>query len=561
LGSIGIASTLSAKTLTKALASSRRGILCERYNFTQGDLLKIPNYIAGAWTAGSGEGQTLVDPVTGEVLAKASSEGLDLAHGLAFAREKGSRALQAFTYRQRAELLGKIADVLTVNREAYYEICLKNMGATKGDAAFDVDGAIYTLKQYAKLGQSLDGRMIKDGARAQLSKTGAFQAQHFLKPIEGVAVFINAFNFPAWGLWEKAAPALLSGVAVFVKPATPTALLTQRMVEDVIKAGVLPVGGLSILCGSAGDLLDHVKAHDVISFTGSAATAKKIKSNPNVITNAVRVNIEADSLNSAILGFDAHGSQPFELLVKEVVKEMTQKAGQKCTAIRRILVPRPHATALSEAVAKSLAAIAVGDPRNSEVKCGPLINKAQQQSVLDGIADLKREAKVVFGGEPKFQPLDAEPSVSCFVQPTLLWCEKPMEAKVVHDVEVFGPVATVMPYDSIEQAIEIAGRGQGSLVASVFSDNPEFNEAVTRGIAATHGRVMVVDASVGAQHTGHGNVMPNCLHGGPGRAGGGEELAGLRAMYLYHRRFVVQGPPELLNRLSEHAIDLSALHA
>lgn len=522
--------------------------------------MKIPNYVVGEWKIGSGEGQALVDPVLGGILTHASSEGLDLAQALAFSRDKGTRALQGLTYKQRADLLAKIADVLTANRDAYYAICLKNMGATKGDAGFDVDGAIYTLKQYAKLGQALDGRMIKEGAPASLSKSGAFQGQHFLKPLEGVAVFINAFNFPAWGLWEKAAPALLSGVAVFVKPATPTALLTQRMVEDVVNAGVLPVGALSVLCGSVGDLLEHVVAHDVICFTGSAATAKKIKSNANVIAHAVRVNIEADSLNSAILGPDVPGSQPFELLVKEVVKEIAQKAGQKCTAIRRILVPRVHAKHVSGAIAKALAGIAVGNPRNPEVKCGPLVNKAQQKSVLDGITELKREAKVVHGGDENFEPLDADRSASCFVQPTLLFCEKPLESKSVHEVEVFGPVATLMPYDSTEQAIEIARRGQGSLVTSIFSDDAEFKAAVTLGIAGTHGRLMVVDSSVGAQHTGHGNVMPNCLHGGPGRAGGGEELGGLRALYLYHRRFAVQGPPELLSRLSEQTIDISLLH-
>ena len=522
--------------------------------------MKISSYIVGEWKAGSGEGTPLIDPATGEILALAGSDDLNLGQALTFARQKGTHGLQGFTYKQRADLLSKIADVLVANRDTYYEICLRNMGATKGDAAFDVDGAIYTLKQYGKFGQSLDGRMIKDGAPVPLSKSGAFQGQHFLKPLEGVAVLINAFNFPAWGLWEKAAPALLSGVAVLVKPATPTALLTQRMVEDVVKAGILPGGVLSILCGSAGDLLEHVDAQDVISFTGSAATAKKIKSNANVIAKAVRVNIEADSLNSAILGPDAPGSQPFELLAKEVVKEMTQKAGQKCTAIRRVLVPRSHAKQVSEAIVKALAGIAVGNPRNPEMKCGPLINKAQQKSVLDGIAELKREAKVVYGDDENFQPLDADRSASCFVQPTLLFCEEPLQAKSVHDVEVFGPVATIMPYDSTEQAIDIANRGKGSLVSSIFSDDAEFKAAVTLGIAGAHGRVMVVDSSVGAQHTGHGNVMPNCLHGGPGRAGGGEELAGLRALYLYHRRFVVQGPPELLNKISEQAIDISALH-
>ncbi len=520
----------------------------------------LSNYISGEWKQGKGEGIPLIDPVNGEHLAHASSEGLDLAQALEFSRERGTRSLQELTYKQRAELLSKVAEALTAHRDEYYGICLRNMGATKADSAFDVDGAIYTLKYYAKAGQGLDGQKLKDGALVPLSKNGVFQGQHFLKPLEGLAVLINAFNFPAWGLWEKAAPALLSGIAVFVKPATPTALLAQRMVEDVIKAGILPEGALSIICGSAGDLLDHVTLHDLIAFTGSSATASKIKTHPAVVGHSVRVNIEADSLNSAVLGPDGAGSQPFDLLVKEVVKEMTQKAGQKCTAIRRIFVPRMSVPAVSEALVAALAAIPVGNPRNSAVKCGPLVNKVQQRSVLEGIAQLKRECKVVFGGDEHFQPIDANQKDSCFVQPTLLLCDDPLRSRAVLDVEVFGPVATIVPYDTVEEAIELARRGHGSLVSSIYSDHADFARSVALGLATTHGRIMVVDSSVGAQHTGHGNVMPNCLHGGPGRAGGGEELGGLRALQLYHRRFVVQGPPQLLSNLSENSIAIDTLH-
>ena len=519
------------------------------------------NYISGEWKQGRGEGAPLIDPVNGEHLAYANSDALNLAEALEFSRERGSRVLQRLTYQHRAELLAKIAEVLSGHRDEYYEICLRNMGATKGDAAFDVDGAIYTLKHYAKAGQNLTGEMIKDGSPVPLSKTGVFQGQHFLKPLEGTAILINAFNFPAWGLWEKAAPALLSGVAVVVKPATPTAWLAQRMIDDVIKAGILPDGALSVICGSPGDLLDHVTAHDMIAFTGSAATAAKIKTHPAVVSRSVRVNIEADSLNSAILGEDAPGTQPFELLVKEVLKEMTQKAGQKCTAIRRIFVPRKILVPVCDAIASALKGVPVGNPRNAAVKCGPLVNKAQQKAVLDGIAELKRECNVIFGGDQGFQPIDAEPGSSCFVQPTLLRCDDPLRGRIVHEVEVFGPVATVMPYDTIEEAIELARRGHGSLVASIYSDDARFTEGITRGLATTHGRIMVLNSSVGAQHTGHGNVIPNCLHGGPGRAGGGEELGGLRALELYHRRFVVQGPPELLSKLSESSVDLAALHS
>lgn len=525
-----------------------------------GEILILSNYILGEWKPGAGEGIAFIDPVNGQILGHASTEGLDLAQALEFSRERGTRSLQRFSYRQRAEMLSRIAEVLAKRREQYYEICLRNMGATNTDAAFDVDGAIYTLKQYAKAGDSLDGKMIKDGAQVSLSKTGVFQGQHFLKPLEGAAILINAFNFPAWGLWEKAAPALLSGVAVFAKPATPTAWVAQRMVEDVIGSGILPEGALSIICGSVGDLLDHVTAQDVIAFTGSAATASKIRAHPAVVAHSVRVNIESDSLNSAILGPDAPHTPTLDLLAKEVVKEMTQKAGQKCTAIRRIFVPRKSLESTFEAIARGIAAIPVGNPRNREVKCGPLVNKTQQKSVLDGIDQLERECKIVMGGDQSFQPIDADSASSCFVQPTLLCCDDPLRARLVHELEVFGPVATLMPYDTLEEAIGVVRRGQGSLVASIYSDESDFKQQVALGLATTHGRIMVVDSSVGTQHTGHGNVMPNCLHGGPGRAGGGEELGGLRALQLYHRRFVVQGSPELLSTLSANTIDIVALH-
>jgi 3,4-dehydroadipyl-CoA semialdehyde dehydrogenase len=526
--------------------------------YLENAMVKLESYLAGQWKAGSGEGEGLSDPVTGAVIATASAEGLDRKQALEFARAKGNPALQQMTYKQRAELVGKIADVLSAKRVDYFEISRKNQGTTEGDASFDVDGAIYTLKQYAKWGQQLEGKLLKDGAQVPLSKTGAFVAQHFLKPLEGAAVFINAFNFPAWGLWEKAAPALIAGVPIFVKPATATAWLTQQMVKDVVDANILPVGAISVLCGSAGDLLDHLREGDVVLFTGSAQTAGRIKTNPNIVSRSVRVNVEADSLNATILGSDVAPASPvFDLFVKEVAKEMTQKAGQKCTAIRRVLVPRAQAQAVGEAIAKRLASSKVGNPANGEVRCGPVVNKAQQKTALEGMAQLRKETKVLFGADDSFAPIDADRDKSSFVQPTLLLCDQPLQATAVHEVEVFGPAATLLPYDSTADAIAIARRGGGSLVASVFSNDAEFNLAVTLGISGLHGRVLVVDEAVNNQHTGHGNVMPNCLHGGPGRAGGGEELAGLRALSLFHRRFVVQGPPALIESIGAEAAVLS----
>jgi 3,4-dehydroadipyl-CoA semialdehyde dehydrogenase len=523
--------------------------------------LRLPNYICGEWKAGVGADHQLIDPVTGEELAVVSSSGVDIAAALDHARRTGSSTLQTLTYQRRAALLGKIAEVLTAHRADYFDISMRNLGATQADAAFDVDGAIYTLKQYATLGQDLAGKFFRDGSAVPLSKTGVFEGQHFLKPMGGVAVLINAFNFPAWGLWEKASPAILSGVAVLVKPASATAWLTQRMVEDIIRAEVLPQGALSILCGSARDLLEQVREEDVISFTGSSRTAATIKTHPNIVARSVRMNIEADSLNSAIAGPDVTpGTTIFDLLAKEVVREMTIKAGQKCTAIRRVLVSREHARPLAKAISDRLATIKVGNPRNQEVKCGPLVNRAQQASALTGLERLRKEAEVAFGGGTNLQPIDADSNTSCFVEPTLLFCEKPLQSEAVNDFEIFGPVATICPYDSIEEAIEIARRGAGSLVASIFSDDPGFSREVVLGIAGVHGRIMVVDSQVGANHTGHGNVVPSCLHGGPGRAGGGEELAGLRALNLYHRRFVVQGSPALIADFSEAAIEASVLY-
>jgi 3,4-dehydroadipyl-CoA semialdehyde dehydrogenase len=525
--------------------------------------MKLPNYVSGEWKEGAGAGEPLFDPVTGDELARISSQGVDVGATLDFARAQGGAALRQQNYGERAELLAKIAEVMTTNRDEYFRISLLNLGTTQADGAFDIDGAIYTMKYYAKMGKALaDSKMLKEGVVVSISKTGEFAAQHFLEPAKGAAVFINAFNFPAWGLCEKSAPALLSGVPVVVKPASPTAWLTQRIVEDIVKAGVLPMGAISILCGGARDLLEHVSESDFVSFTGSADTAMRIRGHENVLRRSVRVNVEADSINSAILGPDATpGSDVFELLVKEVVREMTLKAGQKCTAIRRVLVPREHFKAVGGAIAARLSTLKVGNPRNAEVNVGPVVNKAQQTSCLEGLKKLKQECDVLFGGDAQFQPIDADVKKSAFIQPTLLAAKGGLDAKYVHDVEVFGPAATLVAYDSLENLVAIARRGLGSLVASVFSNDPDFTKSVILGIGDLHGRILVVNTSVSNQYTGHGNVVPSCLHGGPGRAGGGEELAGLRGLLLYHRRFVVQGPSNTLAELAGLAADSKLLYS
>ena len=511
----------------------------------------LPNFLAGRWQDGTGHGATLLDPVLGTPLVRVSSAGLDLAEGFAFAREQGGTALRALTYRQRAALLGEIVKVLQANRDAYYEIATANCGTTTKDSAVDIDGGIFTLGYYAKQGEALgDAKLLLDGERIRMAKDPVFQTQHIMSPTRGVALFINAFNFPSWGLWEKAAPALLSGVPVIVKPATATAWLTQRMVKDVVDAGILPAGALSVVCGSSAGLMDQLGPFDVVSFTGSAETARIIRSHPAVAQRSVRCNIEADSLNSALLDPSATvDSEAFKLMVSEVVREMTVKSGQKCTAIRRIFVPRALFDATAQAIAAKLAKTTVGNPRVDATRMGALVSREQYDSVLAGIAHLKTEAEVLFDGSSAAL-VGADPAVAACVSPVLLGHRQPAQAKVLHEVEVFGPVATLMAYDSQEQALELIRRGEGSLVASVYSADPAFIAHAAGELGSSHGRVHAISPDVAAVQSGHGNVMPMSLHGGPGRAGGGEELGGLRALGFYHRRSAVQGSTAALDMLA-----------
>ncbi len=518
----------------------------------------LPNHLGGQWQTGSGPGTPLFDPVLGTELARVSSDGLDLAAGFAFAREQGGPALRALSYGERAGLLGAIVKVLQANRDAYFEIATANCGTTTRDSAVDIDGGIFTLGHYAKLGETLgNAHALLDGERIRMGKDPVFQTQHILSPTRGVALFINAFNFPGWGLWEKAAPALLSGVPVIVKPATATAWLTQRMVKDVIDAGILPPGALSVVCGSSAGLMDQLQPFDVVSFTGSAETARIIRSHPAVAARSVRCNIEADSLNSALLDPAATPqSEAFGLLVGEVVREMTVKAGQKCTAIRRVFVPRALYDAAAQAIGARLANIPVGNPRHEAVRMGSLVSQEQKAGVLEGIATLRTEAELLFDGNSAAL-VDADASVAACVAPVLLGSREPTKARLLHEVEVFGPVATLMAYDSIDQAHELIRRGEGSLVCSVYSDDPAFIAAAALELGSAHGRVHAVSPDVAASHSGHGNVMPMSLHGGPGRAGGGEELGGLRALGFYHRRSAVQASSAALDMLAASACALT----
>ncbi|GLC95196.1 hypothetical protein Tamer19_46040 [Cupriavidus sp. TA19] len=511
----------------------------------------LSNCLGGKWQAGTGAGTPLIDPVLGDELVRVDATGLDLAAGFAFARELGGAALRALTYRQRAALLADIVKVLQANRDSYYEIATANSGTVKNDSAVDIDGGIFTLGTYAKLGDTLgDRQYLLDGEAARLGKDPLFQSQHVLVPTRGVALFINAFNFPSWGLWEKAAPALLAGVPVIVKPATATAWLTQRMVRDVVEAGVLPAGALSVICGSSAGLLDQLQPFDVVSFTGSADTAAVIRSHPAISQRSVRVNIEADSINSAVLLPQAGpDTAAFDLLVKEVVREMTVKSGQKCTAIRRVFVPEALYGQAAEAIGARLAKVVVGNPRNDSVRMGALVSRAQFDALTEGLAALRQHAQVLHDGTR--QPLvDADPAVACCVGPTLLGVTDADAAAAVHDTEVFGPVATLLPYRDTPHALALVRRGQGSLVASLYASDAAALGAAAVELADSHGRVHVISPDVAQLHTGHGNVMPQSLHGGPGRAGGGEELGGLRALHFYHRRSAIQASTEVLGTLA-----------
>jgi 3,4-dehydroadipyl-CoA semialdehyde dehydrogenase len=516
----------------------------------------LESYLSGKWLRGEGVETRLLDPVSGEELATVSAKGVDLAGGLAFARLKGQGGLRGSSYAERAELIGAVADVLTANRGRYEEIAIANSGNTKVDAAIDIDGGIGTLKYYARLGAGLgDAGMLLDEKPVRLAKAENYQAIHLLQPRRGVAVHINAFNFPSWGLWEKAAVALLAGVPVLAKPASATALLAHAMVRDVVAAGVLPVGALNLLCGSAGGLLDALTSDDVVAFTGSAETAARVRGHANVVARSVPVNIEADSINAALLAPGAGGAA-FDAFIREVVREMTVKAGQKCTAIRRIMVPASHAGTVTEALAAKLGATKVGDPRREETRMGPLVTRGQQSAAFDGIRRLAREAAIVCGGvdAPSLEGVDRDKSA--FVAPTLLRLGDESAAEAVHEVEVFGPVATVVPYRDQGHACALIARGGGSLVASVYGEDKEFLLRMVSEIGPSHGRLLMVDPAIAAAHTGHGIVMPQCNHGGPGRAGAGEELGGLHGLRFYHQRLAVQGSSDLLASLQARAASM-----
>lgn len=519
--------------------------------------MKLESYVEGRWRQGTAEGRPLVDPVNGEVLGYVDSTGIDGVAALAHARTVGSPALRALTFAERGALLRAIADTLSANRAAYGEIARRNSGNTAFDAAVDIDGGIATLKVYARYGQQLgDARILVEPGSVQLAKEDVFRARHVWTTLPGAALHINAFNFPCWGLWEKVSVAFLAGVPAVAKPASATAWLAHQMVRDVVDAGILPKGALSLVCGSGEGLLDGLRANDALSFTGSADTALTLRSHRNVLAAAPRINIEADSINSTILGPDAKpGAPAFDLLVREVMNGFTIKAGQMCTNIRRIIVPAGQLGAVRDALAEKIAKVKVGDPADESVRMGPLVSKGQQRAAFEGIAALKAEARLVAGGGVPDALAGGDPEKGAFLAPTLLECADPDGAKAVHEVEVFGPAATLIPYRDAGHAAKLANRGGGSLAISLFSDDADFTASTVAAIAPAHGRIMTVDQTVGKNHTGHQMALAHCVHGGPGRAGGGEELGGLRGLRFYMQRSAVQGSPALIDRLAGEAVE------
>lgn len=513
---------------------------------------KLANYIQGQWQEGHGEGTPLFDPILGTELARVSADGLDLNAAYNWARSNAGPALRKLTYAQRAELLKKIAEVLQANRDKYYDISLQNSGTVKNDTAVDVDGSIYTLGYYARLGSKISGQHLQlDGEADALARDNVFASQHIQVPSQGIALFINAFNFPAWGLWEKASAALLSGVPVVVKPATATAWLTHEMVKDVVEADILPKGALNIICGRPDGLLEALQPLDLVSFTGSAETAATLRSHPKIRLEGVRLNAETDSINSAILGPDAAA---LDLLVREVVREMTSKSGQKCTAIRRVFVPESHYDDVAKAIAERLKKIIVGDPRHEDVRMGSLVSLTQKKAIEDGINELEKIADVLYDGRNESTVKVDNPESAC-VAPLLFGVKNPDTTEAIHSLEVFGPVATLMPYRDAAHAYELARRGNGSLVASVYSEDAAFLADAATQLAESHGRVLLINEAVAKAQTGHGNAMPQCNHGGPGRAGGGQELGGLRALQFYHRLAAIQAAPEVLKHLASAPAD------
>ncbi|HEX4151964.1 MAG TPA: phenylacetic acid degradation bifunctional protein PaaZ [Steroidobacteraceae bacterium] len=513
--------------------------------------MKLESHVTGRWQAGAGPAAELRDASTGELIAEASSGGLDFGAVLGYAHSRGGPALRALTFHERASLLKALAKRLLDFKQELYEWSYRT-GATRDDSWIDIDGGIGTVFAFASKGarELPNGHVYLDGGVEGLSKSGGFVGQHIYVPREGAAVHINAFNFPVWGMLEKLAPAILAGVPVIVKPATATAYLAERVVRRIVESKLLPEGALQLVCGGLGDLFEHLTCQDFVAFTGSADTAARLKMHPAVIRRAVRFVAETDSLNSSILAPDAvPGSPEFDLFIREVVREMTVKAGQKCTAIRKALVPEAYADDVEAALRDALGQVVVGDPRADGVRMGPLVSLAQREEVRARAAELACEADIVAGSLQTVEVRGGDRSRGAFLAPLLFRCRDPHAARAVHEVEAFGPVATLVPYRDAADAIALARRSAGSLAASVFCADDALAGHFVLGLAPYHGRILVVNERCARESTGHGSPLAPLIHGGPGRAGGGEEMGGIRGVLHYMQRTAVQGTPDTLTAL------------
>lgn len=507
----------------------------------------LKNYARGEWVDGTGKRAELLHAVTGERIAEASSGGLDFKGMTEYARTVGGPAMRALTFHERAAMLKAVAKHLMERKDAFYALSAAT-GATKSDSWVDIEGGIGTFFAYSSRGRREfpNESFHVEGPAESLSKSGTFVGRHICVPLEGVAIHINAFNFPCWGMLEKLAPALLAGVPCIVKPATATSYLTEAMFREIIAAQVFPAGALQLICGSAGDLLDHVEEQDAVAFTGSATTGQMLKTGKAVVANSVRFNMEADSLNCSILGPDAApGTEEFDLFIKEVTREMTTKAGQKCTAIRRTIVPAGMEEDVIKALRGRLVKTVVGDPAAEGVRMGPLASRGQVRDVGAAASRLQSAAELVYGGGD-FAVVGADRGKGAFFGPQLLHCAEPFARTEPHEVEAFGPVNTVMAYTSLDEAVELARLGRGSLCGSLVTADEKVARKVVLGVAPYHGRLLVLDRTSAKESTGHGSPLPGLVHGGPGRAGGGEELGGVRGVLHYMQRTAVQGSPTVV---------------
>lgn len=512
---------------------------------------KLQHYIAGKWIEGQGDGALLFNAITGEPIAETSTRGIDFEHMLSYARSVGNPALRKLTFQERGLMLKALAMHLMSKKELFYEISWAT-GATRADSWIDIEGGIGNLFSYASLRRQFPNQpFYVDGELAKLSKGGTFAGHHIMVPKEGVAIHINAYNFPVWGMLEKVAVNWLAGVPAVVKPATITSYLTEAVVKEIIASKILPEGALQLICGSANGLLDFVENQDVVTFTGSASTGRSLKTHPKIIAESVPFNLEADSLNACILGEDAvPGTAEFDLFIKEIRKEMTVKAGQKCTAVRRILVPENLLDDVQKAIAAQLSKNVVGNPQLEGVRMGALAGLDQRSEVLEKVKQLASNQEIVFGDIENFEVVGADKNKGAFMTPILMRNTNPFENTDVHNIEAFGPVATLIPYKGIDQAIQLTKMGKGSLVSSIVTGNDDIARDFVIGAASHLGRILVLNEENGKESTGHGSPLPMLVHGGPGRAGGGEEMGGKRGVMHYLQRTAIQGSPTTLTHIT-----------